>query len=55
MQEFSVRRAQPEDAFEMHHVHVTSVRTQCAGEYTPRSGVEIPCALMESRHQPDFP
>lgn len=33
-QEILVRRAQPEDAFQMHHVHVTSVRTLCASDYT---------------------
>ncbi len=33
-QKILVRRAQPEDAFQMHHVHVTSVRTLCASDYT---------------------
>jgi len=33
-QEILVRKAQPEDAFQMHHVHVTSVRTLCASDYT---------------------
>jgi putative acetyltransferase len=33
-QEISVRSAQPEDAWQMHHVHVTSVRILCASDYT---------------------
>lgn len=33
-QEILVRSAQPEDAFQIHHLHVTSVRTLCASDYT---------------------
>ncbi len=33
-QEISVRTAQPEDALQMHHVHVTSVHILCASDYT---------------------
>lgn len=32
--EISVRRARPEDAQQMHNVHVTSVRMLCSGDYT---------------------
>jgi hypothetical protein len=35
-QEISVRRAQPDDAFQIHHLHVTSVRTLCANDYTSK-------------------
>jgi putative acetyltransferase len=31
----SIRLARPEDALQMHHVHVNSVRQLCAGDYTP--------------------
>ncbi|BAZ10181.1 GCN5-related N-acetyltransferase [Calothrix sp. NIES-4071] len=32
--EFSVRLARPEDATQIHYVHVDSVRQLCAGDYT---------------------
>ena len=33
--EVSVRKAQPDDAEQMHDVHVWSVKMLCAGDYTP--------------------
>lgn len=52
-QEISVRRAQPEDAFQMHHVHITSVRTLCANDYTSEQ-IEAWVGKLEPQKRRDY-